>query len=333
MGRIAVTGIASFLGARVLRRLAAARGHDQVVALDVAAPPAALEGVRHRLVDLTLPAADQRLLEAFEEEAVETVVHAAFFTDPRRDTAYSHELESIGTLNLVAAAAAAGVRHVLMRSFTAVYGAHGQNPNFLTEEHPLRADPRLSWARDKVEAEQHALSYAKRYPELTVTVLRFAPLFGAGVNAFYTRLFSHRVVTTLMGYDPLLQFLHPEDALDCIDKALAAVRGGPFNVVPPDTLTLHTALHLADKLVVPVPHPLAYAMADLGWSSGVGEAPSGFIDYVRYLCVADGQKAERVLGFAARHRSKAALMDYLGYRYPQRYGRSRAGRAVEQASA
>lgn len=333
MGRIAVTGIASFLGARVLRRLVAARGPDDVVALDVATPPAALDGVRHRLVDLTLPGADQRLLDAFEEEGIEAVVHAAFLTDPRRDSSYSHELESIGTLNLVAAAAAAGVRHVVMRSFTAVYGAHGQNPNFLTEEHALRPNPGLAWARDKVEAEQHALSYAKRYPQLTVTILRFAPLLGAGVNSFYARLFSNRVVSTVMGYDPLLQLLHPEDALDCVDRALAAAKSGAFNVVPLDTITLHTALHLADKVVLPVPHPLAYATAELAWSAGVGEAPGGFIDYMRFLCVADGEKARRELGFVPRHRSKAALLDYLGYRYPKRYGRPRPRAAVEEASA
>ena len=90
--------------------------------------------MRHHLVDLTLPGADRRLMEVLREEEVDTVVHAAFFTDPRRDTSYSHELESIGTLNLMAACTAAGVQHVVQRSFTAVYGARGQNPNFLTEE-------------------------------------------------------------------------------------------------------------------------------------------------------------------------------------------------------
>ena len=68
-------------------------------------------------------------------------MHAAFFTNPRRDATYAHELESIGTLNLLAAAAAAGVRHVVLRSFTAVYGARGQNPNFLTEDRPLQPNP------------------------------------------------------------------------------------------------------------------------------------------------------------------------------------------------
>ena len=111
-----------------------ARGPDAVVVLDVAPPPSALPGVRHRLVDLTLPVADRKVLEVLQEEEVDTVVHAAFYTNPRRDSAYSHELESIGTLHLMAACAAAGVRHVVQRSFTAVYGARGQNPSFLTEQ-------------------------------------------------------------------------------------------------------------------------------------------------------------------------------------------------------
>jgi UDP-glucose 4-epimerase len=136
MARVAITGTASYLGGRILRRLVESRGADAVVAVDIASPPTTLQGVHHRMVDLTLPGADRRLVDVFEEEEVDTVVHAAFFTDPRRDAAYAHELESIGTLHLAAAAAAAGVRHLLLRSFTAVYGARGKNPNFLTEEHP-----------------------------------------------------------------------------------------------------------------------------------------------------------------------------------------------------
>ncbi len=64
-----------------------ARGADAVLAVDITPPPAALQGVRHRMVDLTLPGADQRLVEVFREEGVDTVFHTAFFTSPRRDTA------------------------------------------------------------------------------------------------------------------------------------------------------------------------------------------------------------------------------------------------------
>jgi UDP-glucose 4-epimerase len=319
VARVAVTGIASFLGSRLLRRLVEARGGDAVVALDVASPPPAL-AVRHRSHDLTEPASDQRLLDAFREEEVTTVVHTAFFTNPRRDAAYAHELESIGTLGLLAAAAAAGVSHVLLRSFTFVYGARGQNPNFLTEDRPLQASPSLAWARDKLEAEQHAAAFARRYPAMKVTVLRFAPLLGPGVRTFYTRVFDRRLIPVLMGYDPLLQLLHPEDALAAAERALEAAPGGAFNVVPSRPIPLASAMHLAGKVPVPVPHPLAYLGADLLWASGVGEAPGGLVDYARFLFVADGEKARRELGFSARHSSRDALVAYLGYRHPLRAG-------------
>jgi len=330
VSRIAITGTASFLGSRALRRLVEARGADAVVAVDIAAPPTTLHGVRHRMVDLTLPGADQRLVDVFREEHVEAVFHAAFFTTPRRDAAYSHELESIGTLHLAAAAAAAGVRHLVLRSFTAVYGARGQNPNFLTEERRPDGHASLAWVRDKVEAEEHAFSFSRRYPGLGVSVLRFATLLGPGVHTFYTRIFSKRVVPVLLGYDPLVQLLHPDDALDAMDAVLAKGPCGVVNVVPRDAISMLTALHLSDKLTVAVPHFLAYPVAELWWGTGVGEAPGGFIDYARFLFVADGEKARRELGFEARHGSRDALMAYLEYRYPDTARRAREQRARER---
>jgi UDP-glucose 4-epimerase len=315
--RVALTGASSFLGSRLLRRLMARRGAGSVVVLDVARPPGAA-GVRYRMVDLTLPAADRKLVEILREEDVDTVVHAAFYTDPRRDVAYSHELESIGTLHLLAACAASGVTRFVQRSFTAVYGARGRNPSFLTEEHPAQPDEEFWWVRDKAEAERHALRFGASHPGLTVTVLRLAPLVGPGVFTFYTRLFARRAVSVVMGYDPLLQLLHPEDALDAFERALRRPKAGVFNVVPRDAVTLRTILHLAEKVVVPVPHPVAYALADLLWTTGLGEAPGGFLDYVRFVCVADGEKARRELGYEPRHTSREAFMDYLAYRYPDR---------------
>jgi UDP-glucose 4-epimerase len=317
VGRIAVTGTASFLGARLLRRLVEDRGADGVLAVDVAPPPSTLEGVRHRMVDLTLPGADQRIVDAFTDEEVNAVVHTAFFTSPHRDSTYAHELESIGTLHLAAGAAASGVRHLVLRSFTALYGASGQNPSFLTEAHPLRKGASLAWVRDKIEAEQHATAYGKRYPGMKVTALRLAPLLGPGVHTFYARILSKRVVPVLLGYDPLIQFLHPEDAIEAFLLALDAEVAGPINIVPRDSTTLLTALHLADKVTVPVLHPLAYAGADLLWSAGLGAAPGGFVDYVRYSCIADGERARRDLGFVARYGSRDALEAFLRYRYPK----------------
>jgi len=150
-------------------------------------------------------------------------------------------------------------------------------------------------------------------------VLRFAALFGPGVHTFYTSIFDNRLVPVLLGYDPLVQLLHPEDALEATLLALEAEPpvSGAVNVVPRGTIPLVAALHLAAKVPVGVPHPVAFAAAEALWASGLTAAPSGFLEYVRFLCVADGGRAERELGFRPRYSSRDALLAYLAYRHPE----------------
>jgi UDP-glucose 4-epimerase len=316
MGRIAITGASSFLGERLLRRLIRDGHGDDLVVVDVAEPSISEGAIHFRKVDLTEPAADQAMLDLFKTDGIETLIHMAFFTNPRRDTTNAHELESIGTLAVLAAAAAANVKNVVMRSFTFVYGARGQNPALIREDSPLPSRAPLAWLRDKVEAEEHAASFAKRYPEMAVRVLRLAPLLGPNVRTFYTRIFDRRLVPTLLGYDPLFQLLHPDDAEDALMKAVFSDARGAFNIVPRGVLPFSTSVHLSGKVPAPVPHFAAYWSADALYATGLVEAPSGFIDYVRYPCVADGGKAKRVLGFEAARSTRESLDGYLAYRHP-----------------
>jgi UDP-glucose 4-epimerase len=320
MGRIAITGAASFLGERFLRRLIRDGHGDDLVVFDVAEPPISEGAIHFHKVDLTEPAADQAMLDLFKAEGVETVAHLAFFTNPRRDTTNAHELESIGTLAVLAAAAAANVKTFVMRSFTFVYGARGQNPALIRETTPLPQRAALGWLRDKVEAEEHAASFAKRYPEMSVRVLRFAPLLGPSVRTFYSRIFDRRLVPTLLGYDPLLQLLHPDDALEALVRATFSSVRGAFNITPRGVVPLSTGIHLSGKVPAPVPHLVAYWATDALYAAGLVEAPSGFIDYVRYPCIADGARAERELDFVATYSTREALDRYIAYRHPAAQG-------------
>ena len=62
------------------------RGADGVVAVDVAAAAGRAAACATASWTSREPASDQRLLDVLREEEVDTVVHAAFFTNPRRDT-------------------------------------------------------------------------------------------------------------------------------------------------------------------------------------------------------------------------------------------------------
>ena len=108
---------------------------------------------------------------------------------------------------------------------------------------------------------------------------------------------------------------------------------GAFNITPRGVLSLTTGIHLSGKVPAPVPHLASYWAVDALYAAGLVEAPSGFIDYVRYPCVADGERAKRVLDFEARYSSRQALDSYIAYRHPLAEAPDARTRAEEAESA
>jgi UDP-glucose 4-epimerase len=328
--KIVVTGGAGFFGARLVRALLL-RGDRDVVVFDLV-PPADMPGeVRHRFLDLNLPFADGTLYKLLLEERPDAVVHLAQLRSPSHQSTYAHELNSIGALHVFAAAGEAKIPRVLLGSTSLVYGARGDNPNFLTEDHPLRPDPQDRFVRDFVEAENHAREHVRRHPETAVQILRFVPLLSPEVRDYRAKLFAAPVSWTLMGYDPLVQALHPDDAVNALLKGLDRPEArGVFNVAPEGVLPLSTVRLLFGSLGIPVPHPLAYAFYEAAWLAGVGVMPGVHADYLRYLCVVSNDKARSALGFEPKRTTLDCVLETARERFGA--GRLVAFDAVAEAA-
>jgi len=309
---VAVTGACSFLGRELLKRLEVDRRYQRVFALDVRKPDVPLEKTQFRKVDLTVPTVDADLARMMRDEGIDTVVHAAFLSYPTHASAWAHELEDIGTMHLLNACAEVGPSKFVLVSTTLVYGASPENPNFLTEEHPLRGVARSRFVNDKVQAERQVEKFAAERPDTCVTVLRFAPLLGPTVTNFFTRFFSRPVAPVIMGYDPLMQFVHEADAVDALELALGQRVPGAFNIVGQRVLPYTTILAMMGKVPMPLPRFLAYPLSKALWATQVFDSPPNFLDFLRFLCVADGAKAQRELGFKARFSIKRTVLDFLG---------------------
>ena len=115
---IAITGLRSFVGKRLLRRVREAEPDAQLVGIDLQRPYGLDPAVRFHAVDLAEPTADGRLAELLRKEGVEALLHAAFRSQPRADLEADHELETIGSLHVLHACAAAGVRRLVLASST-----------------------------------------------------------------------------------------------------------------------------------------------------------------------------------------------------------------------
>lgn len=309
---VAITGADSFLGRNLIGLLEEDEGYPRIVALDVRRPRTAGRKTRYYEVDLTHPGVEARIAEIFVAEEVDTLVHLAFLSSPTVAEAWAHELESVGTMHVLHACRQVPLSKLVMSSSTLLYGALPDNPNHLTESHPLRGIPGSRFLTDKIDAEKQVRRFAEASPECAVTVLRLAPVLGPTVRSWVTRWLSRRAVPTLLGFDPLVQFLHEMDAVAAFKLALDRRAPGAFNIVGEGVLPISTVIKLAGRVSVPLPRSVLRTATSLLWMANLNEAPPHFIPFLRYVCVADGSAAERSLGFVPAFSTREAVLDFAG---------------------
>ncbi|MGD8859989.1 MAG: NAD-dependent epimerase/dehydratase family protein [Myxococcales bacterium] len=309
---IAVTGGSTFLGRNLVGLLEEDPRVDRIVVLDVKNAPTAGRKTTFYDVDLTQPGVESRVAEILHAERVETLAHLAFVASPTQATAWAHELESVGTMHVLDACRKHDLRKLVVRSNTLVYGPNPTNPNFLDEGRPMRGLHGSHFVDDRIDVERQVEAFAHDRPDCCVTVLRMATLLGPTVDNYATRWLSRRIVPTVMGFDPLVQFVHEVDAVAAVRLAIERRVPGAFNIVGEGVLPISTVVKLAARLSMPIPYRIFRQIASLLWVAQLSEAPPAFVAMLRYLCVADGRRAREELGFVPLYTSRDAVLDFEG---------------------
>lgn len=277
---IAITGLRTPLGLRLAQRLAGGAAGRKVIGLGHTRPGGLPAQVVFYRVDATGPGAAERIAALLQREGASVLVHLA----PWRRGG------GPGDRVLPAAAAAAGVRRLVLASSTQCYGACAAAPQYFRESDPLRAHPDASRVQRRVELERAFADFATGRPELTLTVLRCCWTLGAHGDTPEARYFAPATVPTLLGYDPLLQLLHEDDQLAVFEQAALAPHPGVFNIVAPGVVPLSVLLRSAGKRNLPLPAPFLRRAGYLRKLLPVAEVPSDAYDYLRYAWLADGER-------------------------------------------
>lgn len=263
------------------------------------------------------------------DEQVDVVLHAAVAASAVRSGGRIAQKESnvLGTMHLLAACQrAASVRRVVIKSSVAAYGASARDPAVFTEATELRAAPRGEFASDVSEVEAYARGFARRRPKVTVQVMRLAPLLGPDSDTSLSRYFSLPVVPTILGYDPRMQFLHIEDAIEALHLATLAERLGPqgrpevFNVAGPGVLLLSQAIRRAGRIAAPTLESMLRGFAAVARGRGLVDFSRDQLDFLRFGRVVDVSRLTQAYGFTPRPTAEAfddfvaghALMSVMG---------------------
>ena len=311
-----ITGVSRFLGGRLAAQLAADPQVERVIGID-AIPPRTAD--RPRLGRTEFVRADIRnplVGKVLGQAGVTTVVHAALMASPRPvgGRAPMQEMNVIGTMQLLAACQRSDtVERVVLRSTTAVYGCGPADPAVFGEDDstqdgrhdgpsdPVRDPMPGGYAKDAVEVEGFVRGFARRRPDVEVTVLRMATVLGPTVENGFTRYLAMPVVPTPAGYDPRLQLLHEDDAIEVLRRASVQAHPGTFNVAAGGVVTLTQLLRRLGQLRLPVPPVALGAVGTLVRNSGVLDVTAEETRYLHYGRVVDTRRLRERFGYEPRY--------------------------------
>jgi UDP-glucose 4-epimerase len=305
--RVLITGLATFWGGRLAQALERDPDVEVIVGLDADAPTVPLERTEFVRTDQHYSIL-ARIVRATQ---VDTILHTFLVVDSTRTTeSRLHEINVIGTMNLLAAAGAAesSVRHIVVKSSTLVYGSSWQDPTWFTEETPRVAPAKSRVERSLVEVDGYLRDFAEDNPHVLITLLRFSNVVGTDIVTPITKALQLPLVPSIFGFDPLVQLIEEDDVVRAIEFAMNNDVGGIYNVAGDGRLPWSEVAALCGKRLAPMPPVLTeWAAAPLS-RLGV-ELPRELLDLFRYGRGVDNRRFKEC-GFQYRYTSAGAVQNF-----------------------
>jgi UDP-glucose 4-epimerase len=219
----------------------------------------------------------------------------------------------IGSMQLLAACQrATGLERLVVRSSSAVYGSSSRDPAMFTEDMAAKRQPGSGYPKDVIEVEGYVRGFARRRPDVAVTMLRTADIVGPRVSTPLTDYFRLPVVPTVLGFDARLQLLHESDLLAAVHHATLGGVHGTFNIAGDGMMVLSQAVRRLGRPTVPVPAFALGTVANLGKQAGLRGLSRELVPFLTFGRGIDTTRMRTVLGFEPTYSTASAFADF-GY--------------------
>ena len=306
--RVVITGITSPIG-RILAMRLIADGHE-VIGIDRRPWPGAPEGVTMHAVDVRKRQAE----DVFRRSRPEAVVHMATVTHLAISTEERYRINLGGTRAVFDACAAHGVEVCVFVGRHTYYGAAADSPLYHTEDEPPMAVSTFPELADLVAADLYATTALWRLPGLSTAVLRIAYTLGPTGQGTLAAFLRGARVPSVLGFDPLFQFMHEQDVAAAIHRALDKRLRGVFNVAGPQPVPLSVLTRAVGRTLVPLPELVFRAL--LG-RFGFPKLPPGAIEHIKFPVVVDDAAFRKATGYAPEFDEVEAMKQFADA-YPRR---------------
>ncbi len=308
---VLITGVARPLGGAFARALSASGSADLILGVDVVPPAHSIGDAQFLRADIRSP----MIGKIIDSYAIDTVVHMGVIATPLgvggRTT--QKEINVIGTMQLLAAAQKSPqVRRLVVKSTAGVYGSSHRDPAMFTEEMAAKALPKLGFAKDSVDVESYVRGFARRRPDVEISLLRFANVIGPRIRTAMTDYFRLPLIPVPLGWDGRLQFVHEDDVIAATLRATTGPAVGTVNVAGDGVITVGQAAALTGRPWARMPVPACSALASAYKRAGQLDASPEQLDLFVYGRGLDTSRMRTHLGFTPQYSTRAAFTDFIG---------------------
>ncbi len=296
--KVLVTGVAGTLGRLVAMRLVE-RGHD-VIGIDRRPWPNAPETIEMYEHDIRKRTAD----DLFRTRRPQAAIHMATVTHLVHKSPDRMRVNLYGTRAFIQHCHKYGVKQAIFVGRHTYYGAAADSPLYHTEDEPPMSAHTFPELADLVAADLYASSALWRYPEIATCVLRIVYTLGPSKHGTLGSYLKGSTVPVVMGFDPLIHFIHEEDAAEAIVTALSRKLHGVYNVSGPSPVPISAIVRAVGGRPFPVPATLVR----LGLSRlALPNLPPAAIDHLKYPIVVDSDAFKRATDYQHRYDERETI--------------------------
>jgi len=289
--KVLVTGVSGKIGRLVAEELV--RQEHEVVGIDRRTWPEAPAGVRVFETDIRKRPAE----DVFRTERPQAVIHMATVTHLVERSEERYRINLIGTKAVFDFAHRYGVKQAIFVGRHTYYGAAADAPLYHTEDEPPMALEIFPELVDLVAADLFAGMALWRFPNIDTAVLRICYTLGPARHGTLAAFLNGPRVPTILGFDPLFQFMHEEDVARAIVLSLTRGLRGVYNVAGPQPVPLSSLIRHTGRSLLQVPEPMYRVV--LG-RFGLPRLPVGALTHIKYPIVIDATTFKAASGFQHR---------------------------------
>lgn len=296
--KVLVAGCRGMTG-RLLARALRDAGYD-VCGMDRQEPLGVEPDVRVLKVDFRSTA----LADVFRAETPDVLVHLGLDAPLGLAGAERQRIHLAGTRALLDAVARYSVSTCVFVGQHLYYGAAADLPLYHRETDPPYGVETFPETADLIASDLMAASALWSVPQCRIAVLRFCHVLGTGTAGFLTQLTRGAKVPTVLGFDPLIQFLHPADIALAIHLAIAQGINGIYNVGAARPMPMSQLILGLGRSNVPIPEALYRVSVG---RFGLPEIPASAIALLKYPIVVDDAAFRSRTGFMPKYDERATL--------------------------